>query len=385
MDMTELQRSGGIRSAEVLDRHRTLEAGVDMAAVASQLGGEIASPLTFALERVNRLATTGKIDRQNLGALRAELESARRAGLIAQQLARLCEGRIRQTTESLDLVQMLRECVLQRGREAQARGLEIRQSLRPAQIVADASFLYGLLQALLDWCLPRAWGRVELALEVKPWPAQARLICRFPLLPSDEALDASDQTPATLDSMSWLLVQQTAATMGLAVTRTDQPGTTLVSIDFPRTVHEQIEGATAIELDEDFALGPNSKPLAGSHVLVIAARREVRALVRDAVRPMGLMLDFTTSVDEAREFCADGLPHAIVYESAIAGERFEALRKEILAEVPQFAFIAIGEEGNEVASSLHDGTHQTRVGRDAILSSLPSALLFELSRALPAA
>ena len=100
---------------------------------------------------------------------------------------------------------------------------------------------------------------------------------------------------------------------------------------------------------------------------------------------MGLMLDFTTSTDEAREFCADGLPHAIVYESALGGERFEALRKEILAEVPQFAFIAIGEDGSEVASSLQDGRHYTRVGRDAILSSLPSALLFELSRALPAA
>lgn len=383
MDMTELQRSGGLRASVHLNAHRTLDAGVDMSAVAAQLGGEIASPLTASLERINRLATTGTIDRQSLNALRCEVESARRAGLIAQQLARLSDGHIRQTAESIDLVQLLRDCVLQRSREAQALGLEIRQSFRPAQVIADVSLLYGMLQALLDWSLPRAWGRVELALEVKPWPAHARLICHLPLLPLDEAADGSASPEVALDSMTWLLVRQTALSLGLPIKRAEQTGETTVTIEFPRTVHEQFEGATAIEIDEDFAFAPNSKPLAGSHVLVVAARREVRALIRDAIRPMGLMVDFTTSVDEAREFCRGGLPHAIVYEAALGGERFEALRSEIIDEVPQLAFIAIGEDGNSVAASLHDGRQQTRVGRDAILHSLPSALLFELSRALP--
>jgi len=143
-------------------------------------------------------------------------------------------------------------------------------------------------------------------------------------------------------------------------------------------------GVSAIELDDDLSLVPNSKPLAGSHVLVVSGRREVRALVRDAIRPMGLMVDFTTSVEEAREFCRGGLPHAIVYEAALGGERFDLLRRELTAEVPQLCFITIVEDGHDYESSLRDGLQTTRVGRNALMTALPSALIFELSRGVPA-
>ena len=53
------------------------------------LGAEIASPLTAALERINALTTTGRIDRRSLRALREEVERARQVGMASQQLARL--------------------------------------------------------------------------------------------------------------------------------------------------------------------------------------------------------------------------------------------------------------------------------------------------------
>ena len=108
MDMTELQRSGGLRATVHLNAHRTLDAGVDMSAVAAQLGGEIASPLTASLERINRLATTGTIDRQSLNALRCEVESARRAGLIGQplvlQIAATRIGRLHQHKDARAMI-----------------------------------------------------------------------------------------------------------------------------------------------------------------------------------------------------------------------------------------------------------------------------------------
>jgi hypothetical protein len=172
--------------------------------------------------------------------------------------------------------------------------------------------------------------------------------------------------------------------MSLALELEESADETRLTLGFPRTVNEQMEGVSTVELDDTFAHSINSKPLAGNHVLVLAARREVRSLVRDAVRSMGLMVDFTTSVDEAREFCNGGLPHAIVYESALGGDRFAALRRELVAEVPSMVFIALGEDGNSYESTVDDGHPLTRIGRDAILSSLPSALLFELSRGVDA-
>jgi DNA-binding NtrC family response regulator len=123
-----------------------------------------------------------------------------------------------------------------------------------------------------------------------------------------------------------------------------------------------------------------AQPLAGHHVLVLATRREVRNLIRQALRPMGLMLDFAGSVEEARLVCADGLPHALVYEASLGGSRFERLRDEMLDQLPTLAFVRVEEDGRAV-EVINAGNRQiTSVGRDAIIQSLPAALQDELAR-----
>jgi CheY-like chemotaxis protein len=119
--------------------------------------------------------------------------------------------------------------------------------------------------------------------------------------------------------------------------------------------------------------------------MVVAARREVRNVVREALRPMGLMVDFVTSVQEARELVADGLPHAVIYEAALAGEAFERLRTEMLTEVPTLVYVRIAEQGKAFEVLNLGGRQFASVGRDAIMAALPEALMFELSRAEEAA
>ena len=63
------------------------------------------------------------------------------------------------------------------------------------------------------------------------------------------------------------------------------------------------------------------------------------------------MVDYVTSIDEAREFCGHGLPHAIVYEAALAGANFQKLRAQWTAEAPALVFIEISEEGHGHAVS----------------------------------
>ena len=224
---------------------------------------------------------------------------------------------------------------------------------------------------------------MEMRVDLKPWPAHARLVCRFDHL-TDQALPdavvASTDHLAALDTMNWRLVQQIARSLQLEMERSDGARECTLTIEFPRTVNDQIEGVSAVEIDPGFAASENSKPLAGSHVLVVAARRDLRNEVRDATRHMGLLVDFVNSVDEAEEFVRDALPHAIVYESALAGDRFQRLCDGILTEVPGFVFIEISEEGNGLALSSETGEQRARVGREAVAESLPSALLFELSR-----
>ena len=352
--------------------------------IIGQIGTEVGLPLSAALERVTVLATTGKIDRAGLRMLREEIERARRAGMIGQQLARFASGRIRQSPEQISVTQMLREVLLQRGREATARQIEISQALKPAEIVVDATLLYALLQAVVDWSLDLAQQKLEFKLDIKAWPPYARLNVRF----AHASSDASDRlTPVgtplpSLDSMSWRLVQQISWTLGLVMDRTVSERETTLTIEFPRTIHEEIEGVSVVEIDQGFGVSDNSKPLAGSHVLVVAGGREMRSLIKESIRHMGLLVDFVNSVEEAEEFCRDALPHAIIYESVLANDRFQKLRVGISSEMPTFVFIEIAPEGSALQLSANGHDSGARIGRDAVMQSLPSALIFELSRTL---
>jgi len=349
--------------------------------IIGQIGTEVGLPLSAALERVTVLATTGKIDRAGLRMLREEIERARRAGMIGQQLARFASGRIRLSPEQVSVTQMLREVLLQRGREAAARQIELSQVLKPAEVVADATLLHSLLQAVVDWSLDLAQGKLEFKLDIKAWPPYARISVRFPHASSD----ATDRlTPVgtplpSLDTMAWRLVQQISWTLNLVLDRTVSDAETTLTIEFPRTVHDEIEGVSVVEIDQGFGVSDNSKPLAGSHVLVVASTRDNRSLIREAIRHMGLLVDFVGSVDEAEEFCRDALPHAIIFESLLANDRFQKLRNGIIAEMPTFVFIEITMEGSALQLSTQ-GNDGARIGRDAVMQSLPSALIFELSR-----
>ncbi len=352
--------------------------------IIGQIGTEVGLPLSAALERVTVLATTGKIDRAGLRMLREEIERARRAGMIGQQLARFASGRIRQSPEQISVTQMLREVLLQRGREATARQIEISQVLKPAEVVVDATLLYALMQAVVDWSLDLAQKKLEFKLDVKAWPPYARLTVRF----AHASSDASDRltpigTPLpSLDSMSWRLVQQISWTLGLVMDRIVADDETTLTLEFPRTVHDEIEGVSVVEIDQGFGVSDNSKPLAGSHVLVVAGGREMRSLIKESIRHMGLLVDFVNGVEEAEEFCRDALPHAIIYESVLAGDRFHKLRVSISSEMPSFVFIEVAPEGSALQLSTSGQDGGARIGRDAVMQSLPSALIFELSRTL---
>lgn len=358
-------------------------------ALLAQIGSEIGVALSSALERVTALATTGKIDRPGLRSLRDEIELARRVGMMGQQISRFASGRIRQSPETLSLTQMARDVLMQRGREIGAKGIEVRQAMRPVDVIVDATLLHALLQALVDWALEHAHANLEFRIDLRPWPPHARLSCHFSHRPPAEvdadvvARNDVDPPPDALDTLGWRLVQQIAWALKLGLERLDGPeGIAAVTIEFPQTVSDQIEGVTAIEIDQGFGVSDNSKPLAGSHVLVLAVRRDLRTEIREATRHMGLVVDFVSSVEEAEEFCRDALPQAVVYESALCGQRFGKLRSGIEADVPGFVFIEIAEEGDGFQLS-NEGKHQhATLGRNAVADSLPTALIFELSRTM---
>jgi hypothetical protein len=355
----------------------------DESSLAAQLGGEVAATLSKALERVTALTHTGRIDRAGLRALRAEIEHARHIGMMGQRVCHVASGRVRQNVERLDLPALLRQSLLQRGPEMESRGIEVRQVLRPAEVMGDVTLTFSFLLTLLDWCFEHACGRIDLTLDHQPWPAHARLVCKYAYRPADEVPnDSSPQEATNLATVSWRLLEQTAKVLQLPVTRAESNGQTLVTIGFPNTVVDTMEGVSTIELRGNTPPAARGiQPLSGKHVLVMSARRELRSLVREALKPIGLMLDFVTSVDEARDFCSGGMPHAILHEAALGGENFERLRSSALQEAPAMSFIQITEDAKAFEVRRIGDREVASIGRAAIMASLPSALIFELGRA----
>lgn len=350
----------------------------------SAVGSEIASPLTAAMERIQTLIATGRIDRTSLRALRDEVEGARRAGMIAQQLTRFASGRLRQSHERLSLAQTLQSALDQRPRETAKRGIALKPPTAAADVIVDASLLFSLLNALLDWTLTLARSNITFEIDLSAWPAKARLVCSFATQPKSSApADAQTRPGPALDSLTWRLTEQTAKAMDLPLTRSLRDAEVTVSVEFARTASDHMEGVSAIEPDaESSLLSTNSKPMAGSHVLVIASRREMRVRVCDSIRHLGLLIDLVTSVDEAAKFCRESLPDAIVVEGILRGERLNYLRAQVNAQRADFPFIEITEEGADFQMSGYDGKSMGRVGRDAIETALATVLTSELSKTI---
>jgi len=349
----------------------------------AQAGRELAEPLTAALERVTTLTTTGRIDRVGLRTLREEVDRARQAGIWCQQISRLASGRVRQTHERVHLTNTVQSVLAHRARELQGRGIHIVQSLQEVEVQIDASMLYGLLNALVEWWLGCCvQGMVEVHIDTRAWPSNGRLGCKFQHCPVDMPKGSPDEglNPA-LDSMNWHLLAQTARTLGLVLERQIGASQVRLTLEFPCTVNALMpQSIDMAKPDEGFADSVNSKPLAGSHVLVLASRRDLRVQVRESVKSMGLVVDFVASVADAAEFCREGLPHGIVFETSLKTPKFEQLVASIRREVPEFVFIELLDEGQSFETSSISHTGMARVGREAVSTSLPSALVYELSR-----
>jgi CheY-like chemotaxis protein len=405
MDLSDAVRTAAaVRSAPPAWRQ-------DAGALAGRLGLEVAAPLSAALERVLALSASGTIDRHGLNALREEIERARRVGIMGQQLGRLATGQVQQQPEPLDLAQMLCQAVQQHSAETGVRDIGIRQLRRPAIVSADAALLYALLQTLLDWCFEHSRSRIEFHVELRHWPVQARLLCSFawrepdavdtaaaaaepqdPCRPEEPGAgltpgrtpeaaartDASEPRAAgPLDSVAWQLLQRMATLLGVQLERESSDWQTLLEIVFPAELTAR--EPTLTEADAQAATPPPLPPgvAAGSRVLVLVERRELRHVVRESLRRLALTVDFVASSEEARDWCSESPPQALVYEAGLAGA--EPLRRRLQAGPTPPAFVRVAAEG-DVCEVAQRAEQTTTVGREAVMDLLPTALLNELAR-----
>ena len=354
-----------------------------MVDVVARIAAEVSGPLTAALERVVSLATSGRIDRAGLQSLRDEIDGARQVGLRGQQIARFAEGTMQQSIERIDLSRLLRDLLTAQAMQAVAGAVGSRQTLGAAEVMGDLSLVHAVLQAAADWSGELALASVDWRLDLQPWPVRARVQCRFAHRAADRV--ARDDTAETvagarltqLDTLDWLLLQYTAHRAGVIVRRDDGPSLTTLVLEFTHTVNDTLEGASAVELGES---GHATPWMAGNQVLVLAARRDARTQVRAAMHGHDLVVDYVPTVAAARQYCEDGVPQVLLFESSYDSDALRMLCDRLEDQSPGIAFIEIVPAGSGCEMGGTSGHRITRVGADGLRQMLASVMLLELAR-----
>ena len=354
-----------------------------MVDVVARIAAEVSGPLTAALERVVSLATSGRIDRAGLQSLRDEIDGARQVGLRGQKIARFAEGIMQQSIERIDLSSLLRDLLTAQAMQAVAGAVGSRQTLGAAEVMGDLSLVHAVLQAAADWSGELALASVDWHLDLQPWPVRARVQCRFAHRAADRV--ARDDTAETvagarltqLDTLDWLLLQYTAHRAGVIVRRDDGPSLTTLVLEFTHTVNDTLEGASAVELGES---GHATPWMAGSQVLVLAARRDARTQVRAAMHGHDLVVDYVPTVAAARQYCEDGVPQVLLFESSYDSDALRMLCDRLEDQSPGIAFIEIVPAGSGCEMGGTSGHRITRVGADGLRQMLASVMLLELAR-----
>jgi uncharacterized protein with HEPN domain len=352
-------------------------------ALVSEFGADVAGPLTAALERIDSLTASGRITRADLRALREEVQQARQAGMLGQQLTILASGGLHHSPERLALDDAVRSVLARRAAELPEREIVVEPNAGEIAIVVDATLLFGLLNSLFDWAIGNSTGTCEFRTGTASTAGCVQLACTYRSAHRGAASDEPNgpQRPPRLSALAWRILEQTSSAMGLALHHsTDGPMHTLM-LEFTCAPPDETALAPQPPTPDLVESGTSARPLAGSQVLVISSRRDMRVQIRDALRSMGLMIDFVSSVNEAAQFSEGGAPDAVIIESIQRGERFARFRDELSAKAPHVAFIEIVEQGRTFEKSGFGVEALGRVGRDVIDTALPAALIYELSKA----
>lgn len=359
-----------------------MSAQPDMAAtdyaLVSQIGVELSLPVNTMREIAQDFKKKHQISNDRLQALLTAVESANDIARQSQQIARLAEGRLRQSHERIRLDELLHQAVQERTAALQARGGDLHCNMKPVEIIVDPGLLSSLVDATLDWASTQG-PRLVVLLDIKNWPEHGLLVVKA----SPVAGLAWQAAPP--DSLKWHLLTHIAQAMGVSLEREiRESGEAILLLEFARTVRK-LEGLTAMEFDDatgDSAFHTGTRPLAGLRVLLVSNDPLVQAEVSEAGRLLSLRIDTVPSVPQALHYVKLDMPNLIIIDEQLRDDAFDQLLDNIRSTNPNFGFLEITNDANtfEISSWMSDS--MTRVSRDVLRAQLPSVLTLELARAM---
>lgn len=333
------------------------------------------------LRALNYLVGAGRLRRSEAKALSDAMHQLRGTSLRAQQITRLAGGRIRQARERVDLSELVKHVLEERGAEIESAGACVTSELQAVDVLLDPPVAISLINAILDWALSFS-KQLHIALLPAEFPGPAQLTVRVTTPPP--AASASSAGAAWTvrprgrrlnDGLHWMLLRQIAASSSLEVTRSRADGAALLAIDFPKTFHST-EGVSCLDLTH--AASEAATPLGGTWVMVIARDEKLRVEAVDALRKMGIDARAAADTAQAKALVGESRPNVLVTAYDVPASEVAAFRSEVLGGEERCPLVEITRDLPSFHLSGFDRFETPKVGREQLTAELPPTVLFEL-------
>ncbi len=345
--------------------------------LAGVIGAQLSSHVSLMQQIIQEFNATRKISRSQMQTLYGAIESTAAVSRQAQQIARLGEGRIRQSHERLKLHDIVNLALDERALHLQQAGTEVYRNVKPVEIIVDPGLLSTLVDTALDWAAEFG-QRLTVSLTIKNWPEYGVLQIK-----ASQSISESEFEPETVrgDNLQWHLLTQLAKAMGVTLERDMSGGQARLICEFARTV-KQMEGLTTVELDTGGDSSYATKPLAGHRILLVTTDAMIRAEVKNSCDLLGLRADTVPNSERAVRYVETDMPHLIIIDERLRDDTFDNLIDDMRRLDPNFGCLEVAEGNNtfEMSSWMSDSI--TRVSRDVLRDQLTSALTLELAKAL---
>ena len=337
------------------------------------MGEEVSSSLNAASEQLDRLNRLEPGLVNGLAPLRDSIERARQAGLAAQQVLRLREDPPAQHREVLNLADVARAALTTRSDWFKRRQVSVRQGLAQAQVFADSSMTYLLIDEMLQWA-----GQLSpsVAITVDKSSRTGR-----PRLRVAAWCDAATTPESSWRSMRWMLWHQLARALDAQTQMEMRDDHVRVTVSLAAATDAQLAAA----VEEHVGPSSVSAVIQGCRVLVVSAQPRRRAQCLQALAGYGVLVDQAEDLHQATRLAQQHLPDALVYDASVPAAQMELLREQVGAQAGSTpAVIEINEQAGatEFQASTIGAISTGRVAAGAIGQSLGPALVFELCKVM---
>ena len=349
-------------------------------ALVATLSEQAVESSNLVLRAMDFLVGAGRLRPAEAKALSDVLNTLRETSVRAQQITRLASGRIRQANDRVDLADVVRQVLDERGAELAQRSAEVRTVLESADVLLDPPAAAGMVHAIIDWALSFS-REIVLTLKAPEAPGPARLLVSAATQPRARAPGEPGWTGQPRgrrlnDGLQWMLLRQMAASAHIAVTREPRQGCAQVTIEFPKTFANG-EGIATMEL-MDAQWG--ALPTRDSWVLVVVRDPVLRRASLAALAAVGVEARGAADYQEAQRCMLAGKPQLMVVGYDSMDDQLHDFRRDAIGPDGKCPLVEITKDSPSFHVNGFEGYETAKVGRDEVVRELAPAVLFELVR-----